>query len=169
MLNVQPLHPQALQDYTRIQLKLGREQEVMQQLQASAEAARGKPEALPIGLLLADLQQRNGQHGEATVTYQGLVASHPTDPRPVLALALLQYSQGQLDAARVSLQQARLQSPPIARKVLDQVAAGWAIGRIRQEAPSANASDLKAPVTPVPTPADNSEAGGDGLAGGSGA
>ena len=63
VLNLQPLHPQALQDYARLQLKLGRKQEVMQQLQASAEAAKGKPESLPIGLLLADVQQRNGLNG----------------------------------------------------------------------------------------------------------
>ena len=128
VLNGQPLHPQALQDYARLQLKLGRKDEVMQQLQASAEAAKGKPESLPIGLLLADVQQRNGLNGEATATYQGLIASHPADPRPMLALALLQHSQGQLDAARVSLQQAKLHSAPVAAGVLDQVAAGWAVG-----------------------------------------
>ena len=104
---------------------------------------------------------------------------NPTpDPRPKrlrqfglfgLAIALLQHSQGQLDAARVSLQQAKLHSAPVAAGVLDQVAAGWAVGRIRQQAPSANASDLKAPVAPAPAATDNSEAGGDGLAGGSGA
>ena len=167
VLNVQPLHPQALQDYARLQLKLGRQQEVMQQLQASAEAAKGTPEALPIGLLLADVQQSNGLNGEATATYQGLIASHPADPRPMLALALLRHSQGDLGAARSLLPQAKLNSTPVAAGVLDQVAAGWAVGRIRAEAPSANAADLKAPVAPDPTA--ESEAGGNGLAGGSGA
>ena len=167
VLNVQPLHPQALQDYARLQLKLGRQQEVMQQLQASAEAAKGTPEALPIGLLLADVQQSNGLNGEATATYQGLIASHPADPRPMLALALLRHSQGDLGAARSLLQQAKLNSTPVAAGVLDQVAAGWAVGRIRAEAPSANAADLKAPAAPAP--AMDSEAGGNGLAGGSGA
>ena len=167
VLNVQPLHPQALEDYARLQLKLGRQQEVMQQLQASAEAAKGKPESLPIGLLLADVQQRNGLNGEATATYQGLIASHPADPRPMLALALLRHSQGDLGAARSLLQQAKLNSTPVAAGVLDQVASGWAVGRIRAEAPSANAADLKAPVSPAP--AVELEAGGDGLAGGSGA
>ena len=169
VLNVQPLHPQALQDYARLQIKLGRQQEVMQQLQASAEAAKGTPEALPIGLLLGDVQQSNGLSAEAIATYKGLAASHPTDPRPLLALALLQHSQGQLEAARVSLQQAKLNSTPVASGVLDQVAAGWAVGRIRQQAPSANAADLKAPVAPAPDPSGELEAGGDGLAGGSGA
>ena len=167
VLNVQPLHPQALEDYARLQLKLGRQQEVMQQLQASAAAAQGTPESLPIGLLLADVQQRNGLNGEATATYQGLISSHPTDPRPMLALALLRHSQGDLGAARSLLQQAKLNSTPVAAGVLDQVAAGWAVGRIRAEAPSANAADLKAPVAPAP--AVELEAGGDGLAGGSGA
>jgi len=167
VLNVQPLHPQALQDYAQLQLKLGRQQEVMQQLTASAEAAKGKPEALPIGLLLADLQRSNGQNAEAAATYQSLVASHPTDPRPLLALALLQHSQGQLDAARVSLQQAKLHSAPVAAAVLDQVAAGWAVGRIREQAPSADAAELTAPAAPAPS--DGLEAGGDGLAGGGGA
>ena len=169
VLNVQPLHPQALQDYARLQLKLGRQQEVMQQLQASAEAAKGTPEALPIGLLLADVQQRNGLNGEATATYQGLIASHPADPRPMLALALLRHSQGDLGAARSLLQQAKLNSTPVAAGVLDQVAAGWAVGRIRAEAPSANAADLKAPAAPAPDPSAELEAGGNGLAGGSGA
>ena len=169
VLNVQPLHPQALQDYARLQIKLGRQQEVMQQLQASAEAAKGTPEALPIGLLLGDVQQSNGLSAEAIATYKGLAASHPADPRPLLALALLQHSQGQLEAARVSLQQAKLHSAPVAAGVLDQVAAGWAVGRIRQQAPSANAADLKAPVAPAPDPSGELEAGGDGLAGGSGA
>lgn len=169
VLNVQPLHPQALQDYARLQLKLGRQQEVMQQLQASFEAAKGTPEALPIGLLLADVQQSNGQSAEAIATYKGLAASNPTDPRPLLALALLQHSKGQLDAARVSLQQAKLHSAPVAAGVLDQVAAGWAVGRIRQQAPSANAADLKAPAAPAPDPSAELEAGGNGLAGGSGA
>ena len=169
VLNVQPLHPQALQDYARLQIKLGRQQEVMQQLQASAEAAKGTPEALPIGLLLGDVQQSNGLSAEAIATYKGLAASHPADPRPLLALALLQHSQGQLEAARVSLQQAKLNSTPVASGVLDQVAAGWAVGRIRQQAPSANAADLKAPVAPAPDPSGELEAGGDGLAGGSGA
>ncbi|MEC8605467.1 MAG: hypothetical protein VXY30_03980, partial [Cyanobacteriota bacterium] len=72
VLNVQPLHPQALQDYARLQIKLGRQQEVMQQLQASAEAAKGTPEALPIGLLLGDVQQSNGLSAEAIATYKGL-------------------------------------------------------------------------------------------------
>ena len=169
VLNVQPLHPQALQDYARLQIKLGRQQEVMQQLQASAEAAKGTPEALPIGLLLGDVQQSNGLSAEAIATYKGLAASHPADPRPLLALALLQHSQGQLEAARVSLQQAKLHSAPVAAGVLDQVAAGWAVGRIRQQAPSANAADLKAPLAPAPDPSGDLEAGGDGLAGGSGA
>ncbi len=169
VLNVQPLHPQALQDYARLQIKLGRQQEVMQQLQASAEAAKGTPEALPIGLLLGDVQQSNGLSAEAIATYKGLAASHPADPRPLLALALLQHSQGQLEAARVSLQQAKLHSAPVAAGVLDQVAAGWAVGRIRQQAPSANAADLKAPVAPAPDPSGDLEAGGNGLAGGSGA
>ena len=122
-----------------------------------------------IELALGMLQQSNGQSAEAMATYRGLAASYPTDPRPLLALALMQHSQGQLDAARVSLQRAKLNSAPVAAGVLDQVAAGWAVGRIRQQAPSANASDLKTPVAPAPAATDKSEAGGDGLAGGSGA
>ena len=87
VLNVQPLHPQALQDYARLQLKLGRQQEVMQQLQASAEAAKGKPESLPIGLLLADLQQSNGQSAEATSESgragAGATIKHRRSPRSI--------------------------------------------------------------------------------------
>ena len=45
---------------------------------------------LPLGLLLADLQQRRQKPGEAEATYKQLINNHPEDPRPLVALALLQ-------------------------------------------------------------------------------
>ena len=142
VLNINPIQPQALQDYARLQLKLGNEQAVIEQINAAAVAAAGRPEALSIGLLQADLQQRQGLTAEAEATYRNLIGTHPTDPRPFLALALLKQTQGQIPAAKQLLQRAKLYSTPVAGTVLDQIAASWSVGALRQQAPSGDGADL---------------------------
>ena len=159
VLNINPIQPQALQDYARLQLKLGNEQAVVEQLKAAVVAAAGRPEALPIGLLQADLQQRQGLNAEAEATYSSLIAAHPTDPRPFLALALLKQTQGQIAAAKQLLQRAKLYSSPVAGNVLDQIAASWSVGAIRQQAPSSEGADL------VDTNPEGSRGDGNELAG----
>ena len=46
--NRQPLHPQALEDYARLQLKLGRKQEVMQQLRRPPKPPKASPNRCPL-------------------------------------------------------------------------------------------------------------------------
>jgi tetratricopeptide (TPR) repeat protein len=162
VLNINPIQPQALQDYARLQLKLGNEAAVIEQLQAAAIASQGRPESLPIGLLQADLQQRQGLMAEAEATYSALIAAHPTDPRPLLALALLEQGRGQIGAATALVQRAKLYSTPVAGSVLDQVAASWSVWAVRQQAPSGDAAELS---TPEPTEAEASGVDRNELAG----
>lgn len=146
VLQRNPLQAEALRDYARLQLRLGNKAAVEEQLKRSAAAAQGRPEALPIGLLKADLQQRNGEQAAAESTYTALIAAHPSDPRPLLALALLKQSQGDLATARQLLLRAKLHSSAAAGHVLDQVAASWSVAQVRQQAPSGEATSLQKPA-----------------------
>ena len=164
VLQRNPLQIDALRDYTRLQLSVGNPAAVNEQLQRSSAAAKGRPEALPIGLLQADLQQRNGDKAAAEGTYTNLIAAHPTDPRPLLALALLKQSQGDLAMARQLLLRAKLHSSAAASRVLDQVAASWSVAQVREQAPSADAASLQKPAAKeeeeVSSGADGNELGG---------
>ncbi|NBQ21474.1 MAG: hypothetical protein EBU30_07430 [Synechococcaceae bacterium WB6_3B_236] len=103
-----------------------------QQLRAKLLISKGKAEALPLGLLLADLQQQRQKSTEAVVTYKQLINSHPEDPRPLLALALLQQKQGASDQAIKLLREAKLHSPTAAKTLLDQVASSWSMAQLQR-------------------------------------
>jgi Flp pilus assembly protein TadD len=93
---------------------------------------RLKPEALPIGLLLANVLERLGQPGQAEAQLIRLATLFPADPRPLLARALLQHGQGQLAAAQASLSEARRrQSDPEQQRQLDRLAAAWGLAALR--------------------------------------
>ena len=107
-----------------------------------------KPQALGVGLLLAELQQKRGEAGAAEVTYQELAAAFPTDQRPLIGLALLRHGRGNGPGAMEALQQARRRSadPQKPDPRLDALAASWGLEKLR--APSA-----PAPASPAPAPA----------------
>jgi tetratricopeptide (TPR) repeat protein len=92
-----------------------------------------KPQALGVGLLLAELQQKRGEAPAAETTYQELAAAFPTDQRPLIGLALLRHSRGNGSGALDALQQARRRSPdpeqPDPR--LDALAASWGLEKLR--------------------------------------
>ena len=138
ILNVHPLQVDALQQLTRLQLEQRRGDQAEQQLRAKLLASKGKAEALPLGLLLADLQQRRQKSAEAEVTYKQLINSHPEDPRPLLALALLHQKQGASDQAINLLREAKLNSTDAAKPMLDQVASSWAMAQLQRPKPAAS-------------------------------
>jgi tetratricopeptide (TPR) repeat protein len=138
ILNVHPLQVDALQQLTRLQLEQRRGDQAEQQLRAKLLASKGKAEALPLGLLLADLQQRRQKSAEAEVTYKQLINSHPEDPRPLLALALLHQKQGASDQAINLLREAKLHSTDAAKPMLDQVASSWAMAQLQRPKPAAS-------------------------------
>jgi tetratricopeptide (TPR) repeat protein len=92
-----------------------------------------KPQALGVGLLLAELQQKRGEAPAAETTYQELAVAFPSDQRPLIGLALLRHSRGNGSGALDALQQARRRSPnpeqPDPR--LDALAASWGLEKLR--------------------------------------
>jgi tetratricopeptide (TPR) repeat protein len=134
-----------LQLMALIQLESGRSAEARSQLEAALQRATSpalKPEAMAIGLVLANVLQRTGQPGKAEAELIRLGTRFPSDPRPLLARAMLQQERGNTNAAQQVLAEARSrQSDPKAQEQLDQVAAAWGMAA------------LKAPAsTPTPAP-----------------
>jgi tetratricopeptide (TPR) repeat protein len=144
ILNLSPDRMEALQLRTLLQFEQGRAGEAQAQLQAALLKANATPDsatALPIGLLLADLLQRQKQTGAAEALYLKLAADHPRDPRPLLALALLKQESGDTQAAQGALAQARERTPEKNDPRLDQVATDWGLASLRAlKVPSGEAS-----------------------------
>jgi tetratricopeptide (TPR) repeat protein len=150
LLNINPERIEALQLMALLQLEQGRGEAALLQLQEllqKASVPELKPQALPIGLLLADLKRRMGKASEADALYQTLGRGFPADPRPVLARALLKQQQGQTAAALEILQEARRRQPNGQDPRLDQVAAAWGLAPLRNPA-AAGAPKAPSPLQP---------------------
>jgi predicted Zn-dependent protease len=159
LLSLQPERIEALQLLALVQLEQGRGGAAQVRLKGLLESKlkpTARPEAVPIGLLLADLQQRQGQAGEAAALYGRLANEFGKDPRPLLALALLRQEQGNTQAAQEALAQARSRMGEASGVRLDQVASGWGVSSLRRNAfraPSPKGSPGPAPqVSAPPTP-----------------
>ena len=153
VLNLKPDRIEALQLLTLLQLEQGRGGQAQAQLKALMEKASKpvvQPQVLPIGMLLADLQQQQGQRAEAAALYLKLATDFPRDPRPLLALALLRQEQGDTKAAQEAMAMARSRQPDKPDPRLDQVAASWGLTSLRRAALSPRAVS---PAAPTPTPA----------------
>lgn len=103
----QPLQVESLQLLSQLRLEQGDGAAAEQLLQRSYRLAfrpTVQPEALGIGLLLADLQRRRGGLRAAEQTAQQVASAFPHDQRPWLLLALLQQERGDERAAQRSLQ-----------------------------------------------------------------
>jgi tetratricopeptide (TPR) repeat protein len=153
VLNLKPDRIEALQLLTLLQLEQGRGGQAQAQLKGLLEKASKplvQPQALPIGMLLADLQQQQGQKAEAAALYLKLAGDFPRDPRPLLALALLRQEQGDTKAAQEAMALARSRQPDKPDARLDQVAASWGLTSLRKASLSPKAAS---PAVPTPTPA----------------
>lgn len=138
LLNLRPNQVEGLQLMALLQLETGRGQQAVSQLQAAygrTSKPQLKPEALPIGLLLAHVLQRQNQPAQAEALLSGLASSFPTDQRPLLARALLQQERGNLKGAQASLAEARDRKPGVADPRLDAVAAAWGLAPLRAPSP----------------------------------
>lgn len=146
LLSLQPDRIEALQLMALVQLEQGRGAAAQTQLKALLESRlkpTSRPEAVPIGLLLGDLQQRQGQGAEAAALYGRLASEFGKDPRPLLALALLRQEQGNGPAAQEALAQARARMSGESGQRLDQVASSWGVNSLRNRA-------LRAPSPAAP-------------------
>ena len=149
LLNLKPDRIEALQLMALLQLEQGRGQQATAQLKALLEKASKpvvQPSAIPIGLLLGDLLQRQGQKGEAEALYAKLASDLPRDPRPLLALALLQQERGDTKAAQQSLALARSRQPDKNDPRLDQVATSWGLSSLRGPSPRPPESTTERPA-----------------------
>lgn len=132
VLNRHPQDVAALRELTRLRLARGDGNQAEADLRLALTASKGQPSSLPLALLLADLLQRRGKGAEADQLLREQIASHPDDPRPLLALALLKQQQGSGEEARRLLAEARQVSPGLARPVLDRVATAWSLSDLRR-------------------------------------
>ena len=139
LLNLKPDRIEALQLMTLLQLEQGRGDQAQAQLQATLERLskpQMRPEAMGVGLLLADLLQKRGQPGQAKAIYLRLGAAFPRDTRPLLAQALLLQEKGDTKGAQELLAQARQLQPETVDRRLDKVAAAWGLAPLRGSSPS---------------------------------
>lgn len=152
VLNVLPGQIEALQLETRLKLETGRGAEAAQRLRAlysSQTKPLVLPQALPVGLLLADLERQLGQLAQAEATCARLAGDFPRDPRPLLALALIKQDRGKTEEAQALLQQARGRAGTAAGASLDRVAAAWGLGSLRRRTP-ARAAETQTPLRVSP-------------------
>ncbi|MFZ0408182.1 MAG: tetratricopeptide repeat protein [Cyanobium sp.] len=140
ILSRKPDQVEALQLMTLLKLEQGQGAAAEAEVRKAFERDRRpdvKPEAMGLGLLLAELQQRRGQNGQAQATYSQLAVLFPDDQRPLLGLALLRHQLGQPQAAQEALAAARLRSPDPAKSdpILDKLASSWGLEPLRAPSP----------------------------------
>lgn len=154
LLRLHPNRPEILEAKALADLNQGKGQEAIQGVKSRFEG-RPKGQRVALGLLLADLQRQTGQVKDASATYLALAQESPTDPRPVLALALIKQEQGQSAQAQELVNMAsRRQSPEEAgRRPLTGLAARWALISARS---TTGHQPIKDGTSPVPTEASPS-------------
>jgi Flp pilus assembly protein TadD len=136
ILNRSPSQIDALQLLTLIRLERGEAAAAETQVKGvygGLIRPEAKPEALGVGLLLAELQQKRDQAPAAERTYQELALAFPEDQRPLIGLALLRHSRGNNTGALEALQQARRRGPDPGKADprLDALAASWGLEKLR--------------------------------------
>jgi tetratricopeptide (TPR) repeat protein len=136
ILNRSPSQIDALQLLTLIRLERGEAASAETQVKGvygGLIRPEPKPEALGVGLLLAELQQKREEAPAAERTYQELALAFPEDQRPLIGLALLRHSRGYRAGALEALQQARQRSPDPGKADprLDALAASWGLEKLR--------------------------------------
>jgi Flp pilus assembly protein TadD len=154
ILSRHPHQVEALQLLSLIQLEQDRGDQAEAGVRKAYDALRrpeARPQALPVGLLLAEIRQRRGNSDQAAATYRELAAAFPKDQRPLLGLALLRHEQGDTSGAMTALGEARqrAQDPSQPDPTLDAIAASWGMEALR--APQAQPGEKEKPQEPSGT------------------
>ena len=150
LLNQNPSNIEALQLMALLQVESGRGVLAVSQLQAAFDQASKpalKPEALDIGLLLANVLQRQGQPGQAEALLIRLAAAFPKDQTPILARALLLQERGNTSGAQAAIAQAKALKPGQEDPRLDAIAAAWGLESLKGPSPGGSRSSKPGPVT----------------------
>ena len=125
------LHPNNLQIMALqvlVQQDRGQGVKSLNRLKARFEAAK-PDQRMDLGLLLADLYRQSNAANQAESLYKNLATEAPEDARPVLALALIKVEQGQPEAVRQLLAEAkrRRSDPGDDDPQIEALAASWGI------------------------------------------
>ena len=148
LLNQNPSNIEALQLMALLQVESGRGVLAVSQLQAAFDQASKpalkpeapKPEALDIGLLLANVLQRQGQTGQAEALLIRLATAFPKDQTPILARALLLQERGNTKGAQAAIAQAKALKPGKEDPRLDAIAAAWGLESLKGPSPGESRS-----------------------------
>jgi tetratricopeptide (TPR) repeat protein len=146
---------EALQLMTLLQLERGDGAAAEARVQAALAAAtqpETRPEAMGVGLLLAELQQKRGQRAAAEGTYRRLAGLFPQDQRPLLGLALLRHGAGDTRGAQEALAEARQRGPGDGSSDprLDRLAASWGLAPLRAPAAAGKSAPAADPAAAGP-------------------
>ena len=106
LMRLHPDDPQVLQLLVLLDQQQGRQSEATAALTARFKGLEAG-QRMEIGLLLADLLRQGGSPQTAKTLYRQLAEEEPTNPRPLLALALLLQEQGHGQEIQALLKQAR--------------------------------------------------------------
>ena len=154
LLNQNPSNIEALQLMALLQVESGRGVLAVSQLQAAFDQASKpalkpeapKPEALDIGLLLANVLQRQGQAGQAEALLIRLTTAFPKDQTPILARALLLQERGNTNGAQAAIAQAKALKPGREYPRLDAIAATWGLESLKGPSPGGSRSSKAGPT-----------------------
>ena len=159
LLNQNPRNIEALQLMALLQVESGRGALAVSQLQAAFDQASKpavqsdgpqpeapKSEALDIGLLLANVLQRQGQPGQAEALLIRLAAAFPKDQTPILARALLLQERGNTSGAQAAIAQAKALKPGQENPRLDAIAAAWGLESLKDPSPGGSRSSKPGPA-----------------------
>ena len=106
LMRLHPNDPQVLQMLVLLDQQQGRQNEATTALTVRFKGLEAG-QRMEIGLLLADLLRQGGSPQTAKTLYRQLAEEEPTNPRPLLALALLLQDQGHGQEIQALLKQAR--------------------------------------------------------------
>ena len=159
LLNQNPNNIEALQLMALLQVESGRGALAVSQLQAAFDQASKpavqsegpqpeapKSKALDIGLLLANVLQRQGQPGQAEALLIRLAAAFPKDQTPILARALLLQERGNTSGAQAAIAQAKALKPGQENPRLDAIAAAWGLESLKDPSPGGSRSSKPGPA-----------------------
>jgi Flp pilus assembly protein TadD len=154
LLNQNPSNIEALQLMALLQVESGRGALAVSQLQAAFDQASKpalkseapKPEALDIGLLLANVLQRQGQAGQAEALLIRLATAFPKEQTPILARALLLQERGNTSGAQAAIAQAKALKPGKEDPRLDAIAAAWGLESLKGPSPGGSRSAKPGPA-----------------------
>ena len=142
ILRLHPDHLETLQLKALVQQQSGRGTAAIQDLEQ--RIARAPTEThLALGLLLADLNRLNGGRNQARSIYLQLATTFADSADPVLALALMEREEGDIERMQELLAEAgRRSKDPGVDPLIDQLAGRWALEAARVKAVPRGLADM---------------------------